>query len=439
VRVRRIELAAGTPEQAGALARTIRALAPRPPNLSSAVSEILEAVRSRGDEAVLEFSRRFDSEYAPADARVSAGRQDEALAQLDSDVRRALETAIENVRTVAEADLQDGTLVALPQGQQVKLQEIPVARAGVYVPGGRAAYPSTVVMCCVPARVAGVDRIVVATPPGRNGEPNSTVLAACALCGVDEVFAVGGVQAIAALAFGTQTVQRVDVIVGPGNDYVQEAKRQVTGAVGVDGIEGPSELVVIGDEHSEAELVALDLAAQAEHGPGTLLALLSDSEALLDEVETAAKRLASEHEGLADASLALVRVPDLDAALELANALAPEHLELVSSGAEDLAERVRASGCVFIGRNGGAAFGDYAAGSNHVLPTGGAARFAGPLGVATFRRRQALVSLPDEAVRALAPHVSSLARAEGFPVHAASAEARDGSRDQHLTSREGDD
>jgi histidinol dehydrogenase len=435
VRVRRIELAAGTPEQAGALARTVRALAPRPPDLSAAVNEILEAVRGRGDDAVLEFSRRFDSDDAPADARVPARRLDESLAELTGDVRDALETAISNVRTVAEADLRDGTQVALPQGQQVNLQEIPVASAGIYVPGGRAAYPSTVVMCCVPARVAGVDRVAVVTPPGRNGEANSTVLAACALCDVDEVFAIGGVQAIAALAFGTRTVPRVDVIVGPGNDYVQEAKRQVTGAVGIDGIEGPSELVVIGDEHAEAELVALDLAAQAEHGPGTLLALLSDSEALLDEVETAALRLASEHDGLGDASVALVRVPDLDAALELANALAPEHLELATSDAEDLAGGVRASGCVFIGRNGGAAFGDYAAGSNHVLPTGGAARFAGPLGVATFRRRQALVSLPDGAARALAPHVSSLARAEGFPVHAASAEARDGSR--NATSREG--
>jgi histidinol dehydrogenase len=424
VRVRRIELASGTPEQAIALARTIRALAPRPPDLGTAVSEILEAVRTGGDEAVLEFSRRFDSAAAPAESRVPAEKLDEALDGLASDVRRALETSIENVRTVAEADLRDETLVELPQGQQVWLQEIPVARAGLYVPGGRAAYPSTVVMCSVPAKVAGVDHVVVTTPPGENGEPSSTVLAACALCGVDEVFAIGGVQAIAALAFGTATVPRVDVIVGPGNDYVQEAKRQVTGIVGIDGIEGPSELVVIADDQAQADFVALDLAAQAEHGPGTLLALLSDSDAMLGRVEEAVKRLASDHEGLADTSVALVRVPDLHAALELANALAPEHLELASSDAEELAAGVRASGCVFVGRNGGAAFGDYAAGSNHVLPTGGAARFAGPLGVATFRRRQALVSLPDGAARALAPHVSSLARAEGFPVHAASAEAR---------------
>jgi histidinol dehydrogenase len=430
VRVRRIELAAGTPEQATALARTIRAFAPRPADLGAAVSEILEGVRSRGDEAVLEFSRRFDSENAPAESRVLGDRLDAALQELDSDVRGALETAIANVRMVAEADLKDETLVALPQGQQVRIQDIAVERAGIYVPGGRAPYPSTVVMGCVPAKVAGVDRVVVASPPADNGEPNAVVLAACALCGVDEVYAIGGVQAIAALAFGTPTVPRVDVIVGPGNDYVQEAKRQVTGVVGIDGIEGPSELVVIADEHARAELIALDLAAQAEHGPGTLLVLLSDSDSLLEQVAKEVEQLTSVYESTADAAIALVRVPDLTAAVELANALAPEHLEIASSNAEELTTGVRASGCIFTGQNGGAAFGDYAAGSNHVLPTGGAARFAGPLGVATFRRRQALVSLPDGAARALAPHVSSLARAEGFPVHAASAEARAGDRDR---------
>jgi histidinol dehydrogenase len=424
VRVRRLELAAGTPEQARALARTIRSLTPAPPDLTAAVAEIVAAVRARGDEAILEYSRRFDTQNAPVDCRVSPIDLENALVDLDPDVRRALETAIDNVRTVAEADLGGGSSVTLPQGHQVQIQEIPVGRAGAYVPGGGAAYPSTVVMCCVPAKVAGVQQVAVATPPSSDGGPNAVVLAACALCGVDEVFAVGGVQAIAALAFGTETVQPVDVIVGPGNDYVQEAKRQVTGTVGIDGIEGPSELIVIAGEDADAGLVALDLAAQAEHGARTLLALLSDSEALLRDVEAAAGKLASDYDTLGGASITLVRVPGLDAALDLANALAPEHLELASPTVEQLAGGVRTSGCVFVGRNGAAAFGDYAAGSNHVLPTGGAARFAGPLDVSTFRRRQALVSLPDGAARALAPHVSSLARAEGFPVHAASAEAR---------------
>ena len=424
MRVRRLELAGGSPEQSRALARTIRALTPAPPDLAAAVAEILAAVRARGDEAVLEYSRRFDTAKAPADCRVPAIELDRALESLDSGVREALETAIENVRRVAEADLREGTSVTLPQGQQVQIQEIPVGCAGAYVPGGGAAYPSTVVMCCVPAKVAGVQEVVVATPPAQDGKPNAVVLAACALCGVDEVYAVGGVQAIAALAFGTGSIRPVDVIVGPGNDYVQEAKRQVTGAVGIDGIEGPSELVVIADADADAELVALDLAAQAEHGAGTLLVLLSDSDELLTKVETAVERLGSDHEALDDVPVTLIRVPALEAALVLANALAPEHLELASAAAERLADGVRTSGCVFIGSNGGAAFGDYAVGSNHVLPTGGAARFAGPLGVGTFRRRQALVSLPDRAAQALAPHVGNLARAEGFPVHAASAEAR---------------
>jgi histidinol dehydrogenase len=428
MRIRKLELASEAPEQASALARTIRALAPGPDDLSAAVGRILSEVRGGGDAAVLALSRRFDSEHASSDSRVSGEALDQALAQLDPDVREALGKAIENVRAVAEADLGSDLSITLPQGQQVTLQQIPVARAGAYVPGGRAAYPSTVIMCCVPAKVAGVPAVAVATPPAADGRPNPIVLAACALCGVDEVYAIGGVQAIAAFAFGTETVRPVDVIVGPGNDYVQEAKRQVTGLVGIDGIEGPSELVVIADGEADAKLAALDLAAQAEHGRGTLLVLLSNSEKLLTEVEPALAELGSEYESLAETSVSLVRVPSLHAALGLANALAPEHLELAVANALELAGSVRTSGCIFVGRNGGAAFGDYAVGSNHVLPTAGAARFAGPLGVATFRRRQALVSLPDGAARALAPHVSSLARAEGFPVHAASAEARDSDR-----------
>jgi histidinol dehydrogenase len=429
VRVRRIELASAASEQAGALAKTIRAFTPRPTDLSDSVSEILAAVRERGDAAVGELSRKFDTERAPLEARISRGRLEASLAGLDPQVREALEVAIANVRAVAEADRRDNVSVTLAQGQRVDLRAVPLRRAGVYVPGGRAPYPSTVVMCSVPAKVAGVEQLVVVTPPGKEGDPNDLILAACALCGVTEVLAVGGAQAIAALAYGTESVEPVDVIVGPGSAYVQEAKRQVVGTVGIDGIEGPSELVVIADEGADPGLVALDLAAQAEHGPGTLLAVLSTSDELLRQVEKAARALEPEHDPLRDTPLAFVLVPSLAAGLELANALAPEHLELSCSGAEQLADGVRASGCVFLGRNGGAAFGDYAAGSNHVLPTGGAARYASPLGVSTFLRRQAVVSLPDEAAQALAPYVSSLARAEGFPVHAESAEARTANRD----------
>jgi histidinol dehydrogenase len=235
---------------------------------------------------------------------------------------------------------------------------------------------------------------------------------------------MGGAQAIAALAFGTATVSPVDVIVGPGNSYVQEAKRQVAGRVGIDGIAGPSELLVIADADADPRVVALDVAAQAEHGPDTLVGVVSPSAELLAEVEREAGAIAGERASVQDAPLALVRTDDLDAAIDVANAFAPEHLELACAEAELLAERVRTSGCVFLGGAGGAAFGDYAAGSNHVLPTGGAARFSGPLGAGDFRRRQALVRLPAEAARTLAPHVASVARAEGFPVHAESAEAR---------------
>ena len=425
MRVRRIELASGTPDQARALARTIRALTPRPPDLGASVAEIIDAVRTRGDAAIIELTRRFDSAQAPEDSRISPGELEKALSELDSGVRRALDVAITNVHMVAEADLgRNTTTVTLQQGQQVALQEIPVDRAGAYVPGGVAAYPSTVVMCCVPAKVAGVRELVVTTPPAGDGGPNSVVLAACALCGVDEVYAIGGVQAIAALAFGTTSVRSVDVIVGPGNDYVQEAKRQVTGIVGIDGIEGPSELVVIAEEQADAELVALDLGAQAEHGAGTLLALLSDSEALLEEVEAVLERIGSEHEALAGASVALVRVPGLDGALELANALAPEHLELVTPGAEQLAGGVRTSGCVFVGRNGGAAFGDYAAGSNHVLPTARGGRAYSPLGVESFGRWMQVDRITRDGLSRIAPAVAAVAEAEGLTAHRRAVEIR---------------
>jgi histidinol dehydrogenase len=396
----------------------LRALWPPPPDVSAAVAEILAAVRERGDSAVSDMTRRFDGKSAPDELRVQPERLERAIRELDDEVRESLQAAIANVRLVSEAESTPDVAVDLPQGHRVELRELAVRRAGVYVPGGRAPYPSTVVMCCVPARVAGVQEVVVVTPPGEDGDASQAVLAACALCEVDEVYLMGGAQAIAALAYGTASVAPVDLIVGPGNHYVQEAKRQVFGLTGVDGIAGPTELVVIADGDADPALVALDVAAQSEHGADTLLAVLSPSEQLLDAVEAETKAL----DRRSEAPLALVRVPSLEAAVRLANAIAPEHLELECAGSERLSRLVEASGCIFIGA--GAAFGDYAAGSNHVLPTGAAARYNGPLGAARFRRRQALVSLPAPARRALAPHVSSLARAEGFPLHARSAEAR---------------
>jgi histidinol dehydrogenase len=279
-------------------------------------------------------------------------------------------------------------------------------------------------MCCVPARVAGVPRVCVTSPPGAGGKPDAATLAACAIARVEEVYAVGGAQAIAALAYGTETVDPVDLIAGPGNRYVTHAKRLVWGDVGIDGIAGPTELMVVADGSANADWIALDLCAQAEHGDDGLLVVASPDPALLDRIGELVSNLAGERPSVADAPLALVAAQGTEAALKLADAVAPEHLELAFEGADETAARARIAGCVFIGGAGGAAFGDYAAGSNHVLPTGGAARFGGPLGPRTFRRRTSVVTMTNAAAGALAPHVGALARAEGFPVHGESAESR---------------
>jgi histidinol dehydrogenase len=275
-----------------------------------------------------------------------------------------------------------------------------------------------VVMAAETARAAGVDEVAVCAPPGPGGRAHPVILAACGLCGVFEVYRMGGAQAIAAMAYGTHSVRSADVIVGPGNAWVQEAKRQVAGRVGIDSLAGPSELVVVAGADAEPELVALDLLAQAEHGPDSLLVLIAQDPAVLERVEREVERLAAgARPTVADAPLALVGVPDLRAGVDLAEAIAPEHLELVGAEAEAHAARVRSAGCLFVGRDAATAFGDYVAGSNHVLPTGGAARFQSALGVGTFRRRMARVSLPAGAAARLSPAGAALARAEGFPVH----------------------
>jgi histidinol dehydrogenase len=403
-----------------ATADEIRALAPAPRAVEDDVRAIVDAVRREGDAAVLRYTAEFDhAEVAPEELRVPVAEVDEALALLEPEVLAALKKAAANVRAAAEAQLQDPVTVS----PEVELVEVPVRRAAAYVPGGRAPYPSTVVMCAVTARAAGVDEFAVCAPPGPGGRAHPVILAACALCGVNEVYRMGGAQAIAALAYGTESVPPVDVIVGPGNAYVTEAKRQVAGIVGIDGLNGPSELVVVAGE-ADPELIALDLLAQAEHGPDTLLALISPDAALLDRVEEAIAQISDELASVTEAPLALVQAGDAPAAVRLADDIAPEHLELIGAEAEALKDKVRSAGCLFVGHSAGTAFGDYIVGSNHVLPTGGAARFASGLSVATFRRRMARVSLSAEAARALAPYGAALARAEGFPVHGESMERR---------------
>jgi len=391
----------------------VRVLAEPPANLEADVRAILDAVREGGDAAVREYTLRFDG-AAPGELRVPAEQLEAAPGALGPDVLDALGVAIANVSAVADAQLHDTVGVELPQGQRVEIVEVPVRRAAAYVPGGRAAYPSTVVMCAVSARAAGVEELAVCAPPGPDGVVHPAVLAACSLCGVTEVYAMGGAQAIAALAYGTESVPAVDVVVGPGNSYVQEAKRQLAGAVGIDSVAGPSELVVVASEGADPALAAADLMAQGEHGADSLVAALSPDTGLLDQIEAQ----------LDGAGAALVETRDVPAAIALAEELAPEHLQLMGSEAEALADTVRFAGCLFVGRDAGTAFGDYVAGSNHVLPTGGAARFASALGPSTFRRRMSRVSLPPGAAARLAPAGAALARAEGFVKHAESMERR---------------
>ncbi|HYH88519.1 MAG TPA: histidinol dehydrogenase [Solirubrobacteraceae bacterium] len=396
-----------TVADAAAVAAEVRGLVPAAASVAEEVAAIVEGVRLRGNAAVAEYERRFGGpeafEGGPSGGgpfRVPPSRLSAALDALAPDVREGLEVAIANVSVVAAAGLDDEAEVTLDQGQTIRLRDIPVRRAALYAPGGRAPYPSSVVMGAVTARAAGVDEVAVAAPA------HPVILAAAALCEADEVYAMGGAQAIAALAHGTESVPRVDVIVGPGNLYVQEAKRQVSGLVGIDGFAGPSDLCVILSAGADPEWATADLAAQAEHGRDSLVVAVSDDPVLLPD------------------GVIAIEAADLDAALAFAEAFAPEHLQLMGHAAEALAPRVRSAGCLFVGQHAGTAFGDYVAGSNHTLPTGGAARFASGLNVRHFRRRMAEVRIPPGAAATLAPSGAAIARAEGFEAHAASMEAR---------------
>jgi histidinol dehydrogenase len=389
------------------------------------VAPIEREVRTGGDAAVLRLTAELDAtESAPEQLRVEPALAVEALAALAPELRGAMELTIANVRAVAAAQLGGESSVELPQGQRVKAREVAVAAAGIYAPGGRAAYPSSVLMCAIPAQVAGVGRVALASPPRPDGRLQPLVLAAAALCEIEEIYAVGGAQAIFALAHGTETIDPVDVIVGPGNAWVREAKRAVAGLVGIDSLAGPSELMLVAGHDTDPEWAALDLCAQAEHGAESPLAAVAVEEHVLDAIAAATEQLAASRPSVADASLALVQVPEVEAAIALANAYAPEHLELLEEDAGLMADRAMTAGCVFAGRFGATAFGDYVAGSNHVLPTGGAGRFSGPLGPGVFRRRISTVEITADAAAALAPQADALARAEGFPVHGESAMIR---------------
>ncbi len=412
---RRITMGGGEAER---LAATLRPAVGEGP--AAAVADALADVRTRGDAALVDAIRQFDAPgFSGTNAVVPADALAAAEAALAPTLRAAIEEAVANVRAVAEASLPGATRADLPAGQSVRIEAIAVDAAGVYAPGGRAAYPSSVIMGVVPAQVAGVRRIVLATPAGPDGLPNPVVLATASILGVDQVIAVGGAAAVGALAYGTETVDRVDVITGPGNPWVQEAKRQVFGTVGIDSIAGPSELVVLLDATADPVAIAADLLAQAEHGADSPSVAAAWDPAVLD-----ALAMALSEANAPVGTITLVDCASQDDAIALSEAFAPEHLQIATADAGEIAPRIRRAGCVFLGPLGATAFGDYVAGSNHILPTGGAARHASSVGPATYMRRMALVTIPQSAVDRLTPHLAALAEAEGFPEHRRSAEVR---------------
>lgn len=395
------------------------------------VREILAQVQQRGDQALVEYTRQFDhQELTPADFLVSGSQLDAAYQQVSPELLAAIRLAHKRITEFHQQRVPQTWVQFAPDGMVLGKRYTAVDSAGVYVPGGRAAYPSTVLMNCIPAKVAGVQRVVVVTPPGGDGSVHPAVLVAAQECGVQEIYRIGGAQAIAALAFGTETIPRVDVITGPGNIYVTLAKKQVYGRVGIDGLAGPSEVVIIADATAKASHVAADLLAQAEHDPLAAAILLTpDSElaqavvqAVAAQLEQHPRRLLTE-KSIAHYGLVVV-VESLAQAAELANEFAPEHLELAVAEPWDLLPQIRHAGAIFLGHHTPEALGDYLAGPNHTLPTGGAARYSSGLSVETFLKASNLVAASPAALRQLGAAVIRLAETEGLPSHAASVRLR---------------
>ncbi len=396
-----------------------------------AVAGILADVKRRGDQALLEYTRRFDRLEADSVAALEIPRErlDAALAALPAEQRQALERAAARIEAYAQRQRQESWSYTEPDGTVLGQLVTPLDRVGLYVPGGKAAYPSSVLMNAIPAKVAGVPEVIMVSPsPG--GEVNRLVLAAARVAGVDRVFTIGGAQAVAALAYGTETIPAVDKIVGPGNAYVAAAKRMVFGVVGIDMIAGPSEILVLCDGGTDPEWIAADLFSQAEHDEQAKAWLVTPDAAFLDRVEEAMARLlpTMPRRDIIAASLsgnsALIQVRDLDEAAEVANVIAPEHLELSVAEPERLLPRLRHAGAIFLGRYTAEALGDYCAGPNHVLPTSSTARFASPLGVYDFQKRTSLINCSAAAAAELGRVASVLARGEGLVAHARSAEYR---------------
>jgi histidinol dehydrogenase len=395
------------------------------------VAGIIRDVRVRGDAAVMELTRRFDhfEPVGSAGLELSSEALLAAWNGLTPAMRQALATAADRIRAYAERQRQASWRYTEADGNVLGQQVTPLDRVGIYVPGGKAAYPSSVLMNAIPARVAGVPEIIMVTPTPA-GELNPLVLAAAYLAGVNRVFRIGGAQAVAALAYGTATIPRVDKIVGPGNIYVATAKKLVFGQVGIDMVAGPSEILVIADGGTDPDWIAMDLFSQAEHDEDAQAILIATDPAYLDAVEASIRRLlpSMERAAVIRASLtgrgALIAAPNLEIAADIANRIAPEHLEVSVAEPEALLQRIRHAGAIFMGRHTAEALGDYCAGPNHVLPTSGTARFSSPLGVYDFQKRSSLIFCSPAGSATLAATASMLARGEGLTAHARSAEYR---------------
>ncbi|MGH9043865.1 MAG: histidinol dehydrogenase [Acidimicrobiales bacterium] len=397
--------------------------------LSDAVSEIIASVRRNGDAALKELTERFDG-VVVGEVALAPGEAAGALARIGGPLREALQVA--HRRIVAHHERDEAPCgETITEGVRIVDLVRPLARAGCYVPGGLARYPSSVLMCATPAKVAGVGEVAVCVPPAPDGSVDDVTLAAAAIAGVDEIYRVGGAQAVAALAYGTESIKAVDIIAGPGNRYVTEAMRQVSGVVKVpSAMAGPSEVLVVADEHTPAALAAIDLAVQAEHGPDGLSWLVSWSEAKIQEIDRELDRIvaSSPRRSALEATLkaggyaCLVQGPE--EAIAVSNVVAPEHLELMVQGADELLALVDNAGAIFLGASTPAALGDYLAGPNHVLPTNRTARFSSVLSTRDFRRYMHAIQAGPGSLRALGPHVITLAFAEGLDAHARSVEMR---------------
>lgn len=400
-------------------------------SVQQAVADIVEQVRLKGDQAVIEYTNRFDRRTVSNSAELEISREELDLAKnrVDPELVASLEAAAKRVHQYHERQKQPSWQYQEDNGTVLGQKVTPLDRVGVYVPGGKAAYPSSVLMNVMPAKVAGVGEIIMVVPTP-DGFVNDVVLAAASIAGVDRVFTIGGAQAVAALAFGTETVPKVDKIVGPGNIFVATAKKMVFGIVGIDMIAGPSEILVVCDGKTDPDWIAMDLFSQAEHDEDAQSILISPDLAFLESVKNSMERLieTQSRQAIIKASLegrgAFIHVKDMDEAMDIANLVAAEHLELSMDEPEKWVEKIRHAGAIFMGRHTPEALGDYCAGPNHVLPTSGTARFSSPLGVYDFQKRSSLIYCSDKGASELARIASPLARAESLEAHAMSAEYR---------------